>query len=364
MTHKESGSRRIFALGAAMLALGVASQALAQDMAVDPSIGDSLKGKKVLVSPYWLDAFGTASSSWITRMLEPYGIQVDAVNPNGTASKQQDQLSNAIANHTYDVVLWQPVDSQTAAANIKRLQDEKIPQVVQFGAPNLGGLNYSVAGMDSVASFIEPGADAAKFLLKHPELGPVKVAWIGPYPNVQICDDRYKGFIDGIKSVAPDAEVVLNAGATNQEQARSKMTDFITRDVPFNIFAGCGGTESMGGIAAINAAGLGGAKGKVPEHVYMVAEATPPALEFLWAEDSGVMRAGMLGPKTAAEVDVKLILDLLTGKVAYNENAIGSIGVVWFGPDCKVARAAALDQFKGVEGFSVPECRFEYTGND
>src|SRR6185437_14003279 len=126
------------------LAIGAVAPVFAQD-AVDPSIGDSLKGKKVLVSPYWLDAFGTASSSWITRLLQPYGIQADAVNPNGTASKQQDELSTAIANHSYDVIVWQPVDSQTAAANIKKIQDAKIPQVVEFASPGIGGLNYAVA---------------------------------------------------------------------------------------------------------------------------------------------------------------------------------------------------------------------------
>ncbi len=132
--------RTKLAAAAALLALTFATGVLAADTNVDPSIPpDSLKGKKVLVSPYWLDAFGTASSSWITSMLQPYGVQVDAVNPNGTASKQQDELSTAIANHTYDVIVWQPVDSQTAAVNIKRIQDQKIPQVVQFAAQGLGG---------------------------------------------------------------------------------------------------------------------------------------------------------------------------------------------------------------------------------
>jgi ABC-type sugar transport system substrate-binding protein len=343
---------------------GITAPVFADDMQVDQSIGDSLKGKKVLVSPYWLDAFGTANSSWITRILQPYGIQVDAVNPNGTASKQQDELSTAIANHSYDVIVWQPVDSQTAPANIKKIQDAKIPQVVQFASPGAGGLSYAVASVDWRKSFAPPGAAAAKFVLAHPQLGPVKVAWMGPYPSVQICDDRFNGFMDGVKSVAPNAEVVFQGGATNQEQARSKTTDFITRQVDFNIFAGCGATEANGGFAAINAAGLGGAKDKVPEHVYMVGEADPTGLQFLWKPDSAVMRAYLFGPKSAAESDVKMILGQLTGKIAYNEAVNNPIGVTWLTPDCDKSRAEALDQFKGVEGFSVPDCSFKYSGND
>ncbi len=211
---------------------------------------------------------------------------------------------------------------------------------------------------------MEPGKAAAEFVLKHPSLGPVAVAWMGPYPSVQICDDRFAGFMEGVKSVAPDAKVVFNGGATNQEQARSKMTDFITRSINFNVFAGCGATEANGGFAAINAANLGGATKKVPDHVYMVGEADPTGLQYLWTENSGVMRAGMFGPKSAAEADVKMILDLLTGKVAYNQAVNGTVKMVWFGPNCATNRPQALDQFQGVKGFSVPDCTFDYSGND
>jgi len=121
MTHitwsKFGGARQAatFISAAAALCLGLTSGALAADDLIDPSVAKgSLSGKRVLVSPYWLDTFGTANASWITRLLEPYGIKVDAENPNGTASKQADEIQSAIANHNYDVIVWQPVDSQTA----------------------------------------------------------------------------------------------------------------------------------------------------------------------------------------------------------------------------------------------------------
>ena len=80
--------RRAYAAIAGMAILtgftaGITAPVFADDMQVDQSIGDSLKGKKVLVSPYWLDAFGTANSSWITRILQPYGIQVGGKRGRG-----------------------------------------------------------------------------------------------------------------------------------------------------------------------------------------------------------------------------------------------------------------------------------------
>ena len=237
------GRAAVLMAGVTALGFALAGGAFADDL-LDPSIAKgSLAGKRVLLSPYWLDTFGTANASWLARLLEPYGVKVDAVNPNGAASKQADEIQSAIASHNYDVIVWQPVDSQTAVATIKKIQDEKIPQVLQFGDPNQGGLNYSVAYIDWKKAFVEPGRDAANFVKAHPSLGPVKVALMGPYPNVRICDDRFAGFMEGVKSVAPDAEIVFQGGSTSQEQARSKMTDFITRDIAFNVFIGCGGNE-------------------------------------------------------------------------------------------------------------------------
>ena len=187
---------------------------------------------------------------------------------------------------------------------------------------------------------------------------------MGPYPSVQICEDRFAGFMEGVKSVAPDAEVVFNGGATNQEQARSKMTDFITRSIDFNIFAGCGSNEADGGFAAINAAGSRAVRRKGAGPRLHGRRSRSAGLEYLWSKDSGVMRAGMFGPKSAAESDVKMILDLLTGKVAYNQAVDGAVTMVWFGPNCAANRPQALDQFQGVEGFSVPDCTFDYSGND
>ena len=74
------------------------------------------------------------------------------------------------------------------------------------------------------------------------------------------------------------------------------------------------------------------------------------------------MRSGLFGPKSAAEVDAKLVLNLLTGKVGYNQSAIGNLMMTWLTPDCEKGRAQAIDEFKGVEGFTVPDCSFKYRG--
>lgn len=343
---------------AAVALLGAGSVARAADPLVDPRVArGSLAGKRVLVSPYWLDSFGTANSSWIARLLQPYGVKVDVVNPNGSSSRQLDALQTAIASQNYDVIVWQPVDAATAPPTIRKIQQARIGQVLQFAPGGMGGLNYSTASIDWTKVFVQPGKDAANFIKAHPKLGPPRIAWLGPVPQSRICEDRFKGLVDGVRSVSPNARVVLNQGATSQEAARSKMSDFLTGGASFNIFAACGGIFALGGISAINAAGLGGATNKVPQHVYMISlEASPPELRYLWSKDSALMRSGLFGAKTAAVADVRMILNLLTGKVAYNQAAAAPVTVTWLTPDCRKDRPAAVEQFLGVKGFSIPEC--------
>ena len=327
------------------------------------SSGASLDGKRVLVSPYWLDNFNTANTSWIKRSLESMGASVDIVNPNAVASKQLSVLETAVASQNYDLIIWQPVDNVSAPTQIRKLQAAMIPQVVNFTSIKNGdnGLNFSVVTTDLKTQYREAGLAAAKYIKAHPELGPASIAVINDDPTSEYCTQRTSGLVEAVKSVLPSAKVVFNGGAKSQAEATSKMTDFITRDIPFNIFGGCGGAVSLGGIAAIRAAKLGDAVNKVPGHVYMTSfDGSPPELELLWNPTTSLMRSGGVFPKDAADVAVKLAIDELTGKTAYDAGAEGTVKAVWFTPDCAKFRPIALEQFAGVEGFSIPKCTFKY----
>jgi len=355
------------ALGlAAAACLAFAGAALADDALVDPSVAaGSLSGKRVLISPYNMENFNTANTSWVTRLLEPYGVKTDVANPNGSSSKQLDNLETAIASQNYNIIIWQPIDPDTADTTIRKIQDAKIGQILQFAPKDIGGMHYSTTSVDWTKTYVSAGAAAATFIAKHPDLGPPQVAWIGQYPASQQCNDRLQGFMDGIKSVSPDAKIVYNEGVTTAEQSRSKITDLITRGTAFNIFSACNGGMALGGIAALQAANLAGAVNKVPQHVYIATmDGSPPELQLLWDQNSAVMRVGLFGPKTAAIADAKMAINLLTGKVPFDGEAEEFANVSWLTPDCDTYRAQALEQFQGVEGFTVPACSFKYTGND
>jgi ABC-type sugar transport system substrate-binding protein len=324
-----------------------------------------LTGKRILLVPYHLDNFNAGEQSWRQRFFESEGATVTILNPNQDASKQLTILETAIANDTADLIIWQPIDSVTAPVQIKKIQDAGILQILDFAnvPEGVDGLNFSQMALDFSTEYYDAAVRAGEYMQAHPELGPVQIAWMGDLPSSTNCNQREAGLINGIRSVVPGAAVVYEGQATNQAQANTKMTDYLTTGAKFNVFAGCGGSVSLGGIAAIRAAGLGDAANKVPTNVYMLSlDATPPELELLWNPSVSLMGSVFQGPKDFSYGAITLGNNLLTGVTRNDEPALGYGLATVFTPDCETYRPYALDQYLGVQGVTIPECTFTYTG--
>lgn len=326
-----------------------------------------LAGKKVLVVPYWLDQFNTANTSWISRLLTAAGAKVDVVNPDKSASRQLDIIETAIANKSYSAIAWQPIDETVAPSTIKKIQAAGIPQVVAYSSlqPGAGGLTFSAAVVQWTSTYFDAGVAAANFLAQHPDLGPPRVAYANIYPPEKKCDDLLTSYVNGIASVTPGVQVVYNQGAQSSAEATSKLTDFISRKIKFNVYAGCGTNFDMGGFAALQAAGLAkatpgpnGAVDKVPQSVWASSlDASEPELQQLWSPTSSMMRSVMFGPKAAAQAVAGLITDQLTGVSKYNDSAAQTVQLITLDSNCQNSRATVVDQFLGVQGFSAPTCQ-------
>jgi ABC-type sugar transport system substrate-binding protein len=103
-----------------------------------------LKGKRVLVVPYWLDAFGTAFGSWIERYYQQFGVSVTLFNANADDSSQLNELDTAIASGQYAGVIWQPIDLTAAGTTIRAIQQAKIADVVFNGELTPGAQGVEV----------------------------------------------------------------------------------------------------------------------------------------------------------------------------------------------------------------------------
>ncbi len=321
-----------------------------------------LAGKKVLVIPYWLDDFGTAFGAWIEDLFAEQDVDVTVLSAEGDTTKQLNAIETMIGANSYDAIIWQPIDDTSATETGKRIQEAGIAQVIFNANREIGqdGLHVPQLLMDNIGGFADQGRAAAQYILDHPELGDhTKLAWLGAFPEVAICEQRLEGMVHGMQEVDPGAEVVFQEGASSAADGNSKMADFVTGGTEFNVFNGCGGTQVLGGVSALVAAGLGGVDADgVPTDVYILSsDGSPAELEYLWSSDSAVMQSQILGPKANAEGAVELLTKLLTGQMAIDADDTLSVGFEQLSKDCVKDRPVAVENFAPVEEFEVPECR-------
>lgn len=329
-----------------------------------PATGGSadLAGKKVLVIPYWLDDFGTAFGTWIHDLFAEKGVDVTVFSAEGDTTKQLNSIESMLGASSYDAIIWQPIDDTSATTTGKRIQEAGIGQVIFNASREVGqdGLHVPQLLMDNVGGFAEQGRAAAQYVLDHPSLGEhAELAWLGAFPEVQICKERLSGMVQGMQEVDPDAEVVFQEGASSAADGNSKMADFITGGTPFNVFNGCGGTQVLGGVSALEAAGMGGVDADgVPTDVFILSsDGSPAELGYLWSKDSAVMQSQILGPKANAEAAVEMLTKLLTGEMPLDSDDTVTVGFQQLSKDCAKDRPIAVENFAPVKEFKVPECQ-------
>ena len=324
------------------------------------SVSQSVQGKNILVVPYWLDNFNQAFTSWLKRDYEAQGATVTVINSNANTKTQLDALDTAISSKKYDGVIWAPVDVTIAPTTIKRLQDAHIPVIISAGPPlpaGTGGVTVPQTINENKSVGKPIGAAAAKFVAEHFPGKPPSIFYVGDNPLSTNCKDREQGFVDGVKAVNPAATVVATLGALNQNDANSKVSNFISRNIYFNIVGSCGGALGLGSISALNAAGRGKAVNKVPQTEWiMTMDASPPELQYLWSPTSSVMMSALVGPKTTATEAEKLLNKVIFKEIAPNADVTSVVPYEPVTSDCAAERAKVQTQYQGVPGFTVPKC--------
>jgi ABC-type sugar transport system substrate-binding protein len=209
------------------------------------------------------------------------------------------------------------------------------------------------------------GVAAGKYVKAHPSMGPPVIAILYGVPTSSVSIGRAQGFINGVRSVLPNAKVVYPTGATDASDAVTKMTNYIDSGVHFNMFFATGGDVFTGGESAINAAGLGMTSDKQPAKVYSAGiDATPTQLANLWSVSGNTMRDATYGAKTAAEASATLLFNVLDGKTSINTPATLDVPPLILTPDCQANRSVMAVQYQGVPGFALPSCSFTFTGDN
>lgn len=243
-------------------------------------------------------------------------LGVKALSIDGKSS--MDIMINAVddlISKNVDGIIVQPLDGSAIAGSVEEAQKAGIPIIVFF--ENVRGATCPYVRINEHVSSVEMGETVAK---KFQEIWPGKQIMIGiiGLPDIEyVRVHRTGAFVEGVKNVAPDAEVVahLNGGGV-RDKSLIVAEDLLQSHPEANVIFGINADSALGALAAFQAAGRGKAEDGIPSSEIFVSidGSTPECLEIVNPE-SALKVAMALSPRENAYTLMDTILDVIHGEI-------------------------------------------------
>lgn len=262
------------------------------------------------------------------------------IDPQVQANAVSDLISAGV-----DGILLQPVDPAAAVGPIEQAQEAGIP-IATWAIKPADEVTTPFLELNEYETAFEGGVNAAEFVAENFDDTPRVVAI--DIPTVPLCSElRVQGFVDGVASVAPDAEVVGRPdGGGDRETGTNVMEDLIQSGVEFNIVTACNGEMVLGALAALEAAGRGQATDKVPatEYIYTI-DGTPPEIDELLDPSSPVMETMALTPRANGRAFLDILVSMMSGEIGMTEPYLESTGSQNLPPECDIVTEVLVNEF-------------------
>ncbi len=249
---------------------------------------------------------------------EKYGVKVKVIDgefdTDVTMNAVEDFVAqgvNGIMLHTFDPVV---MDQMVATAHADEVA------IVTFYLEPATRTNPHVQIDEAATSFAMGVTAATKWMEYHPG-EPIKVGQVS-YLNIEsVLAIRSQPFFDGVKSVAPDAELVSRLdGAGSVETSMSAAQDMLQAHPEVNIVYGANADHALGALAAFESAGRGKAIDGVPQtEMFVGTDATEAELLKVFDPSSAMKITQGLQPKINAMAKVDLVMQMVNGEIPYDE---------------------------------------------
>ncbi len=178
------------------------------------------------------------------------GIEVEVQDANLDVAKQVAAAEDFIAKGV-DVLIITPVNEEGVVPLLRQAKAADIPVVLE-GNP-VKGMTTMVAICDYDTGY-HAGVEAGKYA-KEKLGGKAKVMNVG-LPLLSATVLRSQGFMDGLKTEIPDAEMVHDLdGGGNPDRALEVSSAALAKNADINIIYGINDSSSLGGLQAWKAAG-------------------------------------------------------------------------------------------------------------
>jgi ABC-type sugar transport system substrate-binding protein len=298
----------------------------------------SVAGKKVAFVLWGMDGYQLGQGAHFKKAAEADGVSVTIVDGKADPLAQAKAIDDLIAGKI-DGIAWQPVDEAAAVEPAKAIMAAKIPLVFVGAAPDRKtGVVAPYLPFNDYAIAKKAGSDAATW---------IKQNWPGKVPRMvlfdliglQMCEWRLGGFKDGVMSVTPDSVVVFDDTVPElKDKSMAKMEDQLQANPDFNVFAGCGGDLTLGGIAGLQGAGRAKAVNKVPQTEWILTiDGTPAEIALLTDPNSAVMETISMTPKENGIKAWDTLKQVMLGQVARDSDIQVDLPGVILPTECQQA---------------------------
>ena len=182
---------------------------------------------------------------------EELGIELTVLDANLDMAKQVAFAEDLMAKNV-DIMIITPVQQEGVEPIVKKAKAEGIPLVIEASA--VKGMTTMVAICDYDCGY-KGGVETGKYVKAN--LGGKARVLAVDLPMLRPCILRVDGFMDGLRTIITDAELVHRIdGQGLKDQALQVATDALTADPDINVIYGCNDDSALGALQAFRAAGL------------------------------------------------------------------------------------------------------------
>ncbi|TIT30017.1 MAG: sugar ABC transporter substrate-binding protein, partial [Mesorhizobium sp.] len=178
------------------------------------------------------------------------GIELEVQDANLDIAKQVSAAEDFMAKGV-DVLIVTPVNEEGVVPLLRQAKSNDVPVVLE-GNP-VKGMTTMVAICDYDTGYTT-GVEAGKYA-KEKLGGKAQVMNVG-LPLLSATVLRSQGFMDGLKTIIPDAVMVHDLdGGGNPDRALEVSSAALAKNADINIIYGINDSSSLGGLQAWKAAG-------------------------------------------------------------------------------------------------------------
>lgn len=253
--------KRLLAAVCVVAALALAACG-SEDSSSDSTQAQGDKKVRVAYFAQFINDFTQAEFNGAKEVVEAAGGTITLFDGGGDATKQVNQIQDAVTSGNFDVLAIDPVDGAAVVPVVRAANEEGIKTVAVWSPIGKELLNYTPQ-VDGVATVVgqdisKNGEDIADLTIEACEgKDPCKVAFIAgfiaaPYERARL--DAFKRRL----ATAPNIELVaVQAADYDEQKARAVTQNILQAHGDLDVLASAGEQMITGAITVLDKMGLG-----------------------------------------------------------------------------------------------------------